>query len=326
MTRDDIEKFPELVFSGKLNWEQVAKELVVFIVKNKPMFGLQKYDEDFISDFIIIFLERGPQALSEFNDHRGSFLSYLFCMSRNIQSELFRRASIKHRIEYHNINESISEYYNKVEAYENINYSDFERPKVPFNCKRISFEDFQIACKSDSYQIIKIPDQKNKEFFDRQFKGYSPKIVKNAVIVLALKSSYYITDEQIEKICQAFSINKGNLFQIIQEIKMHMETRIKNKEKIEIRRNKAYFNHKTLRDRIEWNNLNNSEPYENLKLNRSYEKNTKSWSTLNHQLEEGKIHIRPTTKLIAKVLGISSRQVTYYQTTARKLGINIHKV
>ena len=82
-----------------------------------------------------------------------------------------------------------------------------------------------------------------------------------------------------------------------------------------------------MRDQIKWNELNSSEPqYENLKLNRKYEKNTRSWKNLNHQLEEGKILIRPTTKLIAKVLGISSRQVTYYQTTARKLGIKIDKV
>ena len=114
---------------------------------------------------------------------------------------------------------------------------------------------------------------------------------------------------------------------MIQELKNLMESRILNKEKIIMRRNKAYFKHKDLSNRIQWNELNNNEPqYENLLLNKSYQKNTKSWHTLNHQLEKGKIHIRPTTKLIAQVLGISSRQVTYYQSIARKLEININKV
>ena len=106
-----------------------------------------------------------------------------------------------------------------------------------------------------------------------------------------------------------------------------MEKRIFNKEKIEIRRNRAYFQHKRLKCQMEWNENNTMNPeYENISLNRKYQKNTKNWSTLNHQLEEGKIHIRPTTKLIAKILGLSPRQVTYYQSTARKLGITLNKV
>ena len=75
MTRNDIENFPELVRTGKMTWEQVSKELVVFLIRNKPMFGLQKFDEDFISDFVIIFLDRGPDALAEFNYDRGSVFS-----------------------------------------------------------------------------------------------------------------------------------------------------------------------------------------------------------------------------------------------------------
>ena len=78
---------------------------------------------------------------------------------------------------------------------------------------------------------------------------------------------------------------------------------------------------------IKWNKeTKNDSDYSNLVLRKSYQKNTANWKNLNTQLEEGKILIRPTTKLIAQILGISARQVTYYQTTARKLGIDISKV
>ena len=330
MTRDEIETIPELVKSGKMNWEQVAKELVVFIMRNKPMFGLQKYDEDFISDFIIQFLVRGPDALAEYDITKGGFMSYLFCMIKNIITSLNKKAALNSRIEYHNVSESIANYQNKVDAYQNINYEEFECPKVPYTYKPVSYKDFQIACKTDSYHIKRIISSEESAFeadIKKKLKGYSPKMIQNIVIVLALKSSYYITDDQIEKISKLLNIDKTSIHEIIQELKTLMDSRISNKEKIEIRRNRAYYNHKTMRDQIKWNELNSSEPqYENLKLNRKYEKNTRSWKNLNHQLEEGKILIRPTTKLIAKVLGISSRQVTYYQTTARKLGIKIDKV
>ena len=82
MIREDIEKLPDRVQSGQTSWEQVAKELVVFIMHNKPMFGLQKYDEDFMSDFIIQFLSRGPKALSEYCDSKGGFVSYLYLLNK----------------------------------------------------------------------------------------------------------------------------------------------------------------------------------------------------------------------------------------------------
>ena len=136
MTRDEIDLIPEMVASGKMSWEQVTRELVVFIILNKPMFGLQKYDEDLISDFIIQFLVRGPECLSEYEDSKGVFLSYLFCIIRNIISGLYKRAAIKSRIEYYTVSESIDSYATKAEAYANINYNDFERPKVPYSCKK----------------------------------------------------------------------------------------------------------------------------------------------------------------------------------------------
>ncbi len=241
-----------------------------------------------------------------------------------------KKAAIHNQIEYLKMSESICNYENKIEAYKNIKYEDFERPKVPYSYKPISYKDFQIACKTDSYHIKKVINSETSVFSEdikEKLKDYSPKMIQNIIMVLALKSSYYITDEQIEKISRLLNISSVTLHQMIQEIKYQMERRICNKEKIEIRRNRAYFMHKRFKCQMEWNESNTVDPeYENLSLNKKYQKNTKNWNNLNHQLEEGKIHIRPTTKLIAKILGMSPRQVTYYQTTARKLGIYITKV
>ena len=330
MKREDIELIPEMVKSGKESWEQVSRELVVFIIRNKPMFGLQKFDEDFISDFIITFLDKGPEAMAEYDNSRGSFFSYLFCITRNFQTSLIKKAAAKNQIEYLKMSEIIFNYDNKIEAYQNIRYEEFEKPKVPYSYKPVSYKDFQVACKTNTYHIKKVINSNDFKFSENireKLKDYSPKMIKNIIMVLALKSAYYITDEQIKKISDLLNFNPLTLQVIIQDIKSQMDTRVSNKEKMEIRRNRAYFQHKRLKSQMEWNENNTINPeYENISLNKKYQKNTKNWSTLNHQLEEGKIHIRPTTKLIAKILGISPRQVTYYQTTARKLGISISKV
>lgn len=330
MTRENIDSIPEMVKAGKTSWEQVSKELVLFILKNKPMFGLQKFDEDFISDFIITFLDRGPSSMAEYDISRGSFFSYLFCITRNYQTSLMKKAAVRNQIEYLKLSESISNYENKIDAYKNIRYDDFEKPKVPYSYKPISYKDFQIACKTDSYHIKKVINSKESglsENIKEKLRDYSPIMIQNIIMVLSLKSAYYLTDDQIEKISALLNIETSSLHQIIQDVKLQMERRIHNKEKIEIRRNRAYFLHKRFKSQMEWNENNTMNPeYENISLNRKYQKNTKNWSTLNHQLEEGKIHIRPTTKLIAKILGLSPRQVTYYQSTARKLGITLNKV
>ncbi len=330
MTRENIDSIPEMVKAGKTSWKQVSKELVLFILKNKPMFGLQKFDEDFISDFIITFLDRGPASMAEYDISRGSFFSYLFCITRNYQTSLMKKAAVRNQIEYLKLSESISNYENKIDAYKNIRYDDFEKPKVPYSYKPISYKDFQIACKTDSYHIKKVINSKESglsENIKEKLRDYSPIMIQNIIMVLSLKSAYYLTDDQIEKISALLNVETSSLHQIIQDVKLQMERRIHNKEKIEIRRNRAYFLHKRFKSQIEWNENNTMNPeYENISLNRKYQKNTKNWSTLNHQLEEGKIHIRPTTKLIAKILGLSPRQVTYYQSTARKLGITLNKV
>lgn len=330
MTRDEIEMVPEQVISGKISWEQATRELILFVLRNKPLFGLIKYDEDFISELTIEFLSKATDSLRTYVKQNGSFFTYIYCIVRNICCSISKRKTAKKFIEYHNIHECIATYENKIDAYNNIHYDDFEKPKIPYRYKPISYEDFQIACKTNSYHITRVINSDKSNIaseIKKKLVDFSPHMIQNIIMVVALKASFYITEEQIEGISNMFNIDKDKFHQIVQELKILMEERIRNKTIIEIRRNKAYFQHKKLRDQIEWNEFNNeTSEYTNLKLKKQYNKNTKSWNNLNHQLEEGKIMIRPTTKLIAQVMGISTRQVTYYQSTARKLGIDISKV
>lgn len=330
MTRDELELVPERVKSGKISWQQAANDLIVFIIRNKQMFGLTKYDEDFISEIIIIFLDRCISAFNSYDKKKGTFFAYLYCFVANICNSIKKERITRKIIEHHNINESISDYFSKIQDYENISYTDLERPKIPYKYTPVSYKDFQIACKTDSYRIKEIVDS-DKSYIEKtikeKLKTYSPLMVEHIILVLALKSAYYLTEEQIEKISDMFHIDSTKFHQIVLDLKQGLESRKRNRTILEERRNRAYYLHTKTRNQIEWNKeTKNDSDYSNLVLRKSYQKNTANWKNLNTQLEEGKILIRPTTKLIAQILGISARQVTYYQTTARKLGIDISKV
>ena len=99
----------------------------------------------------------------------------------------------------------------------------------------------------------------------------------------------------------------------------------KSKNKIEIRRNKAYFQHRKYRSRIEWAEATKDDfsPYEKHKLSNKYDKQTNTWKTLNQQLKKGIINIRPTNKAIAKALGMCERQISFYIKNAYLLGLKL---
>ena len=330
MTREELDLIPDNVMSGRISWKQAVNDLVVFIIRNKPMFGLTKFDEDFISDVIINFLDRGEASLKLYDKNKGEFFPFLFCFVTNICNTVKKNRANDNMIDTHTIRESISNYDFVIDAYQNINYEELEYPKIPFKYTPISYKDFQIACKTDSYHIKKIAETENSNFariVKEKLKHYSPNMIQNMVMVLALKSSYYITEEQIERISYYFNIDLSKLHQIILEIKEKIEPRKKNRTILEERRNNAYFQISKIKNLMEWNDANNiNAEYPNRVLKKKYHKNEKAVNTLNQQLLQGKILIRPTSQLIAEVLGLSTRQVTYYQTLARKLNIDICKV
>lgn len=330
MNREDFELIHGKIRSGELSCKQAVEEVILFIARNKPMYGIQMYDEDFISDFFIYFLERAEKIFLSYDPQQGNFFSYIFCFVKNCCKAVKKQRTSKQVIEHFTKDQSISGYEEKQTAYTQINYDDFDKPKVPYNFTPIKPKYFQLACKSDKYLLKPIRPKTEAPLppeIKEKLKDYSPHLVQNIIMVLALKSAYYITEEQITNIAQWFNIDKRILELNIQEIKSEMQERIVHKEQLIERRNRIYFQQQKLKDQIEWNKRTrvNPELY-NEPLHRKYRKATDTLNLLNYQMKEGMIHIRPTTRIIAKYIDKSPRQITYYQTIARKIGLEINKV
>ena len=112
------------------------------------------------------------------------------------------------------------------------------------------------------------------------------------------------------------------------KLKIDIEDRELCKKRAEIKRNKAYFRHRTLTNQINFQKENDDiySSYQLKTLDKMLLRSTTKWTSWNHKMVDGKIVVRPPVKLIANALGMSTRQVTYYQSTAKKLGIDISKV
>ena len=115
---------------------------------------------------------------------------------------------------------------------------------------------------------------------------------------------------------------------IVMKLKTEIEDRELCKQRAEIKRNKAYFKHRTITNQINYHKENDDlySSYQLVTLDKMLLRCTNKWNSWNHKMVDGKIVVRPPVRLIANALGMSTRQVTYYQTTAKKLGIDISKV
>ena len=328
MEKFDLNSIPEKIKSGELSKACAVHQLAMYLSKNPALFGLKTKDEDFKSEVILLFLEKGENTIDLYDPDYGTFFTYFFCFIKSLTNAVTRtRASMNVR-DYHSITESITSYEQNQEEYAKINYHDLEKPKVPYAYKQVSPEAFQIACKTSQYSVqnfISTNNDKRYEHLKEKLKLISPSMAEKVLLVLALKSAYYISDKQVKAIAEICNIKAELLFETIQSVKQDLIIRETSKKELELRRNKAYYHHKKYRSRIKWTdeNRDNFSEYERKQLIAKYNKQTESWIRLNEQLRKGAINIRPTNKAIAKVLGLCERQISYYIKNANILGIEL---
>lgn len=319
----DLNTIPTLIRSGKLTEAQAVKFLAVFVNNNAQVFDLHTKDEDFRSDVVLHILERGPLFLDKYNSSYGNFFNYFYSFIRSIKNSVVRTNTLKSIKHNHSITEAINDYEETKESYDK---KDSQRKilNVPYQYKTVSYKDFQIACKSDKYSIKKyIQDNKDSDspLIDNLSK-ISPITAKKIILILALKSAYYLSDQQIQKVSELCNVNENLLRNLVFELKETLSVRERNKKMIEARRNNAYFNHCKYQQLIDVanNSDNPSIEYTLSTLLRKYGRHTKTWQEINSLLEKGYLNIRPSNKTIAEILGLCERQVSYYINHAKELG------
>lgn len=295
MTSKKLNQIPELLHEGKITTKEAVNQIITFISHNYPIFGLQKYDEDFRSDVLVLMLERGEKFLSMYNCQMADFFTYLYCFMSNL-IHTKRRILAKHFLKE---NLTVSEGVNYVSEinhkYTVINYNNFEKPKIPYSFKPIS-----------------------AEYLRQVFAPLSSDSCDKKILVLALKSCFYITDDLIKQVCRMYTITLEDLYLAIQYCKESVLHKTENHEKAIERRNFAYYHHKKYNYQL--NQLKNMEKASNEAAEdfiRKNQKYLKSWINLNKRFQEGYLYLRPTSRTIAEILGISERLVSYYISRAK---------
>lgn len=287
----NINLLPKMIASGEITTEEGTKLLASFVCSNYPIFGLQKFDEDFRSDVFIKILEKGDNLFKTYNPETGDFFTFMFCFvksqikstykshaKRSLDDKIFFDNSVENYLQVNPINEIVD-----------IKKCDFS--KVPYARKKITAEELRSSL------------EKNKlEQYDR------------SLLVLAIKSSCYLNDAQIVKISKIYNIDIDLIYDLIQYFRELVDDKREHLlHEIECR-NSAFYHHRKYQEMIQ--SLENREP-ENLiaekeKLIKRDEYQVHNLNALNKRFEKGYLYLRPKTSSIAQVLGICDRQVNYY--------------
>lgn len=289
MRKYELTEIPDLWKNNVLSKQEVINYLAEFILDNKPLFNLQNYEEDVCSEIILKFLETSEAFLDNYNPELGHFpayfYSYIISFIKSERKSLAQKSS-DNRVYFQDI---IINNEDKPAVFEPLCLS--EKPKVPYSFKPITEE------------VLKNTIVPKVQNIDRK------------ILVLAIRSAFYISDDQISKICKLYDVDDENLFTIIEYIRQGLSSKAGRRQELIERRNKAYFYHKKYENQIKLINENEYiyEP-EQLKDNliKKNEKHTDTWKYHNKKLQEGCMYLRPSNKKISELLGICERQVMYY--------------
>lgn len=286
-----IDELPALVASGKITEKEALNKIAEQLYKNPCYFALHRYDEDFRSDIILTFLQKGAQTFKRFNQRTGTFSTYIFAFVQGLILTQ-KRNNVR-----------------KLLADTSIN-SFYYVPEIE-NAKKDST--LNVAEKQVRYTPVQ-----NEKIWKTLSKRSDKNNISNTktALILALKSSYYIPSDSLAKISAYCRLHHAELSRLVAELNSGLYTRIKRRNEIVKRRDNAYYFHRKYYLQMKyWN----KEKIDVEALRKKYEKQTENWKQKNSELQQSRYRVCPTNKLIAKALGICERQVAYHLTRAQRL-------
>jgi|WetSurMetagenome_2_1015567.scaffolds.fasta_scaffold34121_1 hypothetical protein len=287
MENINVNEVPLLVDSGEISIKDAVNIIAEQIYLHPNQFGLFKYDDDFKSDIIIAFLQQAHVLFERYDSRQGKFSSYLYSFLHGLVLTQ-RRNKMKQTFSENCIKQ------------EEINESELSITKyIP------SEENFVTP---DRYVFREIPTP--VENFCKKKKSIE---IKTAM-VLALKSSYYLSDHHIEILSSYCGVSKENLIKTIADLNKSLLKRAEHRKQLCNRRDNAYYFHRKYNIQLNYSPYNKSNT---MQLTAKYQKQTMNWQNKNKLLQKTGYRVCPTNKTIAKILGVCERQISYYISRAK---------
>lgn len=288
-----IEDIPILVSSGKMTLKDGIGSIAEEIFRCPFRFGLQNYDEDFRSDIIETFLEKGHLVLKHYRPSVGDFRPYLYSFVQGLILTK-RRDTARHQIS----ELSLKQY--------------FSDSTLLITCTSVSSSTFP-----DELTIRKTASSGSRLWnLLRRGPQYAATPDAKTALILALKSSFYIPSDTIDRVSSFCGIDSEDMHRLIDKLNIKLDHRACMRKKLISKRDDAYYFHRRYLLQMKYGN---GEHTDMKAVYRKYVRQTKIWNNRNFDLTKCRFRVCPTNKTVADILGICERQVSYYIKRARDI-------
>ncbi|GEM_PF-1180271 len=323
----NLNSIPEMIESKIITQEDAAKIIAEDLIRNPKDYHLISNDEDIISELSLRILQSSDFIFKNYKKEKCAFKTYI-CMIFKYQILTIRRE-----------NKRQSSGYELVKQYPHLHYENqselYEMDEAPFKIAHV--KPFIKKTEDKITYKEKRKSKKQKKTMDtEEISAEKPKIKMRDLVsywesrtsskaktalVLALKSSYYITEENIDSVCDYCEISKKIMQETIDELKSKIPEKHEKIEILQNRRAKSFNFHLKLQKWI-------SEEVDIEKkneLSKKYEYYTKKWQERNSRIKTNNVKLCPTNKQLAEVLGIGERQIGNYIKNAEIVAESIKK-
>ncbi|MDE5899553.1 MAG: hypothetical protein K2H09_09895 [Treponemataceae bacterium] len=310
-----IDEIPELVRTGTITAKQGLNLLAEEIHRFPGAYGIPKNDEELRSELSLHLLQNGFFLFDHYDRKYGNFRTYFLSFIR-YQIMSIERTHCKQAMKSQTVaNIEIGEYEGR-----QAQYNDDE-----FACRLLRFKPyFPTARDKAPYSAgrTRKPRQPSQPVSGSSARSLlaacrrkTTRSQKTALVV-ALKSSCYLTDDHIRAVSAYCDVPEDELLRIVEKLKETVRRRSRKVARLQELRDYSFFQHQKYQQRLEFFRANNLPDEEARRL---YEFHTKKWNNRNEQLKGRSSRVCPTNKTIADILGICERQVGYYIRQADEL-------
>ena len=317
----NINLIPELVKTNKMTAEKAARFIAEDLIRNPKEYFLISQDEDILSELSLKIIETGPLIIKNYKKDYAQFKTYICSMLKYQTLTIIRNKRKKDFKDKLLMEQPSLHYESQMEMYQN-DESPFKighyKPFIQKTLDKITYREKRNYKKNSDLFQKKTPSRKGIKDLTDYWKKRTSLKAKTALI-LALKSSYYITDEYLDNICDYCEISKRLMLETIDELNQSLPEKELKVNKAREDRDRSYNLH--LKFQRELNETENKEL--KLKLLDRYNYHTQKWEKRNKKIQTEGLKISPTNKQISSLLGISERQVGNYIKNADKIAEEI---
>ena len=277
-----LETLYENFEKGKISKEEIKKQTLEIVFKEKKYFRLYNLDNDFESEVLIMLNSQLDRILTTFDSTKSSYSTYIVYVVETIKKNIYLKT-----VKYKSQEAALIKYASK----EQESYLSEQTPEYNINKDKLNIN------------------------FNKLVNEYSSKNLstKLKVLVLILKSCNYLTDNHLTQLSDEYNIPIMEINALVKIAKKQMQNKIIKNQIMNIRKNRLYILKNRYMNQLIF--LENKSLIRN-QIEKSLDFTNKTLSEYNSKNQEKAIS--PSNSDIGKILNIPYHRVNAFLTSINK--------